>query len=240
MHSSKSLSGNRALRARLDSLLEDKKVGSDRKAEIETALEVGRISNALLLYVKNLRRVEIGDEDKGAFVVSQELVERREYLKTRQQEKEYNQMMYGSPSDPNVVAKEDSNLWSSTRNNMSVIMNLIMSFVAGFAIAYYATKQYESYAETHSHEGSSGNGTSTNTVNAVESNRSLVFGLLGAIAALLIEMVLYIVRALQSEYKYEKGGKSKGKKRGVSDKSNASLDNEEVSAEPERESKKDR
>ena len=233
----------------MEALLEDKKVGSDRKGEIENALEVGRVSNALLLYVKSLRRGMNGERDKEVFVASPELIKRREYLKTRQQEKEYNRMMYGTSFDPNVVAKEDSNLWSSTRNNMSVIMNLIMSFVAGFAIAYYATKQYESYAESHSHQGSGSSNattsTSSNTKNAVESNRSLVFGLLGAIVALLIEMVLYIVRALQSEYKYE-GGKGKGKGKNdsvgnkIPDESTISSKNKEVGAELQQESKKDR
>lgn len=108
---------------------------------------------------------------------SEELVKRREYLKLRAEAREYNQMMYGRDEDPRVAEILDAgNNMSSARNQLAVSANMVISCLASFAIAYYAGKSFKASLTT-----------------------SLVCGLLGAIAILLIEMTLFIVRAMRVE-----------------------------------------
>lgn len=122
---------------------------------------------------------ESKDQEEGP---SKELIERREYLKLKQQAREYNKMVHGGDgSDPNVKKElELGNQLSATRNHASVISNVIVATLASFAIAYFAGQQ---------------TGASDTTC--------LVSGLIGAIVVLVIEMTLYVVRAIQMEKQYE-------------------------------------
>jgi len=108
---------------------------------------------------------------------SEELVKRREYLKLKQEAREYNRMVYGREEDPRVAEILDAgNHMSSAKNQLAISANMVISVLASFAIAYYAGKSFKASTTT-----------------------CLVCGLLGAMAILLVEMTLFIVRAMRYE-----------------------------------------
>jgi hypothetical protein len=110
-----------------------------------------------------------------------ELIERRKYLKLKQQSRDYNLMVHGTADDPNVTRELDrGNQLSASKNHMSIISNIVVSTLASFAIAYFAGQQ---------------TGGSPTTC--------LVYGLAGAILILIVEIGLYVVRAVQMEKVYD-------------------------------------
>lgn len=80
---------------------------------------------------------------------SEELVQRREYLKLRQEAREYNRMVYGTEQDPRVQEILDAgNHYASARNQLAISANMVMSVLASFAIAYYAGKSFKASSTT--------------------------------------------------------------------------------------------
>ena len=66
------------------------------------------------------------------------LNKRREYLERRSQEREYNMMMYGQAINPEIQREMDrGNSLSAKSNHIAIGMNMIMSVLACFAIAYF-------------------------------------------------------------------------------------------------------
>jgi len=104
---------------------------------------------------------------------SVELQKRREYLKLRAEARAYNRMVYGSDEDPRVTEiLNKGNHLSSARNQLAVSANMVMSVLACFAISYYAGKSFRA----------------SNTA-------CLIYGLIGGMFILVVEMMLFIVRA---------------------------------------------
>ena len=90
-------------------------------------------------------------------------------------------MMFNQPTNPEVDREmERGNQLSSTSNHLSIAMNLVMSVLACFAIAYYVGLQSNQSVTT-----------------------SMVYGLVASIFILIIEMLLYIIRAFSMERKYD-------------------------------------
>ena len=79
-----------------------------------------------------------------------------------------------------ILRVDLGNQLSATRNHASIISNVVVATLSSFAIAYFAGQQ---------------TGRSNTTC--------LVFGLIGAIAVLVIEISLYVVRAMQMEKQYD-------------------------------------
>ena len=105
---------------------------------------------------------------------SDELMSRRAYLQKRQQEKQYNQMVYNKETNPqqDAISRKNDSITSLTEHS-SVAIQMIVAPIASFVIAYYVLKQSWK-AET-----------------AV----CMVWGLLAAMTMLLLEGVLFVVRA---------------------------------------------
>ena len=124
----------------------------------------------------DLERRDAADAEKRAA-----LNERREYLKRRRQEREYNMMVYGQEINPEIQREMDrGNSLSAKSNHIAIAMNMIMSVLACFAIAYYVGLQSN-----------------------VELATSMIYGLIAAILILMVEMLLYILRAMAMEKKYD-------------------------------------
>jgi hypothetical protein len=164
---------------------------------VAIALEKGRITLELLRILgasdkSNLKdllsdsALEFDAEEKALEAESKatrskELDKRREYLAKRQQEREYNMMMFGQTVNPEVTREMDrGNSLSSKNNHMAIGANMVMSVLACFAIAYYVGQQ-------------------TN----VGLSTSMIYGLIAAIVILMVEMTLYIMRAIAMEKKYD-------------------------------------
>lgn len=122
-----------------------------------------------------------GERDPKEVERRQALNKRREYLKKRHEEREYNLMMYGQEVNPEVQREMDrGNSLSSKSNHISIGMNMIMSVLACFAIAYYVGMQSN-----------------------VELTTSMIYGLIAAILILMVEMLLYILRAMSMEKHFD-------------------------------------
>ena len=80
---------------------------------------------------------------------SLELQKRREYLKLRQEAREYNKMVFGTEQDPRVQEIMNAgNHYASARNQLAISANMVMSVLASFAIAYYAGKSMKASQTT--------------------------------------------------------------------------------------------
>ena len=122
-----------------------------------------------------------GERDPKEVERRRALNERREYLKRRRQEREYNMMVYGQEINPEIQREMDrGNSLSAKSNHIAIAMNMIMSVLACFAIAYYVGLQSN-----------------------VELATSMIYGLIAAILILMVEMLLYILRAMAMEKKYD-------------------------------------
>ena len=122
-----------------------------------------------------------GERDPKEVERRRALNERREYLRKRHEERQYNMMMYGQEVNPEVQREMDrGNSLSSKSNHISIAMNMIMSVLACFAIAYYVGLQSN-----------------------IELATSMIYGLIAAILILMVEMLLYILRAMSMEKHYD-------------------------------------
>lgn len=111
-----------------------------------------------------------------------ELMKRREYLKMKQEEREYNKMVHGSESNPNVDdLLKQGNQFASFKNQAAIGINMIVAVLATFGITYYIGKQLK-----------------------FEKATCLGLGLAGAIVIMIIEMFLFIFRSIQIEHAYER------------------------------------
>jgi hypothetical protein len=111
-----------------------------------------------------------------------ELAKRREYLKMKQEEREYNKMVHGTESNPNVVdALTLGNEFASFKNQAAIGMNMIMAVLATFGIAYYIGSKLK-----------------------YEKSTCLGLGLAAAISIMIIEMFLFIFRSMQMEHEFER------------------------------------
>lgn len=80
---------------------------------------------------------------------SDALVKRREYLKLRQEAREYNKMVYGTETDPRVAEIMNAgNHYASARNQLAISANMVMSVLASFAISYYAGRSFKASSTT--------------------------------------------------------------------------------------------
>jgi hypothetical protein len=112
---------------------------------------------------------------------SLEVLKRREYLKLRQEEREYNLMIHGNAVNPNVTEKiAGGNHYSSTKNQLTISTNMIVSIFAMFGICYYVGMRF---SDSHT--------------------TCLIFGLVGAVVIMIVEMLLFIIRAAKMEHIYE-------------------------------------
>ena len=110
-----------------------------------------------------------------------ELIQRRQYLLARQEGREYNKMMYGTYTDPNVQkVLSQGNHMESLKEQLSVSANMIVSVFAMFGISYYIGTQYSSNQTTW-----------------------MIFGIVGATIIMIVEMAIYIIRAIKLEAVYE-------------------------------------
>lgn len=74
--------------------------------------------------------------------VSDELIQRRIFLKVQQESRDYNKMMYGSENNPNEEKLKSLGAnFRSTRNELSIILNMVYSTLAMLGIGYYLSKQ---------------------------------------------------------------------------------------------------
>lgn len=134
---------------------------------------------------------------------STELRERREYLLRRQQEKAYNQMVHGSDVDPTAPGKGTNgglDMGKTVINQASIASNMVVSSLASFAIAYFIGQQLKATSTT-----------------------CLIWGLIGSIVMLVVEMFLYILRTMRMQDEEDRirnkennadKGKGKGKGKG--------------------------
>ena len=186
--------------SRLHSYLSSKRRELDDSHEYATlcdeALESEKASFDLLRFVGASGSAQLSDllvESVLAFPTSQranggggsspskELMQRRKYLRKRAEEREYNLMMFNQPTNPEVDREmERGNQLSATSNHLSIAMNVVMSALACFAIAYYLGLQSNQSVTT-----------------------SMVYGLIASILILIIEMLLYIIRAFSMESKFD-------------------------------------
>ena len=112
---------------------------------------------------------------------SPELIQRRQYLLARQEGREYNKMMYGTYTDPNVQkVLSQGNHMESLKEQLSVSANMIVSVFAMFGISYYIGTQYSKNQTTW-----------------------MIFGIVGATIIMIVEMAIYIIRAIKLEAVYE-------------------------------------
>jgi len=116
---------------------------------------------------------------------SKEFIERRNYLLKKQEERQYNAMISDiSSKDINSINNldigKDGNLYSSVKNNFTISANMIISMVSCYGIGYYV-------------------GTTVSTKNSTR----MVCGLIGAIGIMMVEMTIFIIRAIKMESVYE-------------------------------------
>jgi hypothetical protein len=124
--------------------------------------------------------------------VNPKLLKRREYLKRRQETREYNQMIFGTDYNPQDEAfTKCGNSFASMRNQLTISANMIVSIFVSFGLGYYLSK----------------------SVTKDESMR-MTIGLVCAIIIMMIEMILFILRAIRMEDVYEnKSSKAAAKAR---------------------------
>jgi predicted cobalt transporter CbtA len=121
-------------------------------------------------------------------IPSKELTERRKYLQRRFEEREYARMV-GDCGDGSMqvrgsaAVKAQSGRGASVgedmhalRGAMSTAVNMVAAVAASFAVGYYAGKGTDGTQRT-----------------------GFLFGLAGAIIVLVVEMALFIIRALREE-----------------------------------------
>lgn len=191
-------------------------LGRDELESVFTAIERSYLSvGAVRAVAKHLesKNLELGDYLKACQLVfpahdkqQQEALEverqseqsskankRREYLLVKAEEREYNRMMYGSQHNPHVINMVyNTNPYATFRNQVTISANMVVSILSVFGISYYVGTYYSDKQSTH-----------------------MVFGLMGATGIMLVEMLIYIIRAVRMEdLAYEKehsrrGGDSK-------------------------------
>ena len=128
----------------------------------------------------NKDKDKVNEDDRAA--PNPELVKRREYLRLRQQEREYNTMVYGTDLSPAAQSRQDqAGQLSSFKNQALMGVNMIVAIVATFGMAFYIARQLRfSTAE------------------------SLALGIAFATIMMIIEMILFISRSMQVEKHFEK------------------------------------
>jgi hypothetical protein len=102
---------------------------------------------------------------------SLELERRRDFLKVRAKQREYNQMMFKSDTDPSKDEANKQNIGAILEHS-SVAVQVIVATLASFGVAFYAGRQ-----------------------SGASQEKCLVWGLLAAMIILIVEGVLFIVRA---------------------------------------------
>lgn len=122
---------------------------------------------------------------------SKEFIERHNYLLKKQEERQYNAMIGDiSNKDINninsVDSGKDGNLYSSVKNNFTISANMIISMVSCYGIGYYI-------------------GTTIST----KTTTRMICGLIGAIGIMMVEMTIFIIRAIKMESVYENNKSSK-------------------------------
>lgn len=105
------------------------------------------------------------------------LLKRREYLKGQQEKREYNEMVSGTVEfSRDVKGGEIRSALVALEKQFSVILNMLLSLFAMFAVGYYVGGQYR-----------------------LPMNKRIICGLAGSIIILFVEMALYIIRAMQND-----------------------------------------
>lgn len=118
-----------------------------------------------------------------------ELLKRREYLRVREEARAYNRMIHGTDVNPLVQQNLTyGNVHASVKNQLSIGANVIVSMAACGGIAYYAGTQYSSNKSVQ-----------------------MVFGLMGAVGIMIIEVTLFMIRAVKMESVFEGSGLSSDK-----------------------------
>ena len=143
------------------------------------------------------------DETNEDIVLKQinlfELEKRRKYLRMRQEQKEYNQMIQGLDDSFNGsnsgIGKLGDNesigqMLVSLSQQMGTILNMVVSSLAMFGVFYYIGMH----------------------ITDRKSSTPLVLGLVGAISIMIIEMILFIIRAYLQD-KIERDTKKKNKRK---------------------------
>jgi len=121
---------------------------------------------------------------------SKEFIERHNYLLKRQEERQYNAMI-GDISNKDlgsinsVDSGKDGNLYSSVKNNFTISANMIISMISCYGIGYYVGTTISTKASTR-----------------------MVCGLVGAIGIMMVEMTIFIIRAIKMESAYERNSKN--------------------------------
>ena len=104
--------------------------------------------------------------------ISYDMEERRAYLRRRQEEREYAQFVDNkvdfSENSKSITTRESI---SEIKGQISVIANMFVCAFAMFGVGYYVGVQYKCDMQTR-----------------------MIFGLVGAVFMMFIEMVLYIIR----------------------------------------------
>ena len=143
------------------------------------------LKGAKLVYPYHKRRSNVSNTKSKAFI------ERHNYLLKKQEERQYNAMIGDiSNKDINninsVDSGKDGNLYSSVKNNFTISANMIISMVSCYGIGYYVGTTISTKASTR-----------------------MVCGLIGAIGIMMVEMTIFIIRAIKMESVYENNKSSK-------------------------------
>ena len=122
---------------------------------------------------------------------SYNLEERRAHLLRRQEEREYARLVGDSvDTDTNSNTVSVSKPISEIKGQISIIANMFVCAFAMFGVGYYVGAQYRYDLQTRT-----------------------IFGLIGAVTILFVEMLLYIIRAYNIDYaKYHDSHTNKDKK----------------------------
>lgn len=118
-----------------------------------------------------------GTEEEMSKSKKKKLEERRAFLLCQQETREYNRMVYGSARLPSDNEETISNAIQSVKYQMAISSNVLAAMAGAFGVCYYSAQKFMNFSK----------------------NKCLTAGLVGAISILLIEMLLYIIRALKME-----------------------------------------
>ncbi|KAJ1423532.1 endoplasmic reticulum-based factor for assembly of V-ATPase-domain-containing protein [Ochromonadaceae sp. CCMP2298] len=105
--------------------------------------------------------------------IDPEVEKRRAFLRTKEEERSYNKMVFGLEQAPQESFAQQ---YSSFQNQASIAVNMIVAIFATFGMGYYIS--------------------STMGFNKTE---CMTIGLIAATAVMIIEMLVFIMRALQME-----------------------------------------
>lgn len=170
-------------RAKLESDVESKVLSADSMDILRRSLQ--RKKKTLSSILGGTKLAFVHNEKNGyppQANLSPLLVKRRKLLAAKQEQREYNKMVFGTETNPRQCDNESVHeQYNALRHQASILMNMVAAIVATFGMGYYCGGFFsDQYAVR------------------------MTYGVVAATIIMVVELILFIIRTYQMDNEHKK------------------------------------